>query len=84
MNEEDIIKAVKDLTNTEVFAVLVVLTNEGGIVLRPIGGGWGSGIIDAISEIAEKYTNCRMKLFEQNYDDWQRYFRHVISKEQML
>jgi len=75
---------VKSLVEHGVFAVLVVMTEEGETVLRPIGGRWGSGIVDAVKEMAEKYPGCRMKLFEQNYDDWERYFRGIISKKQLL
>lgn len=84
MSKDSFFSAVKSLPERGVFALLVVLTEEGETVLRPIGGHWGSGIVDAVKEMAEKYPGCRMKLFEQNYDDWERYFRGIISKKQLL
>lgn len=66
------------------FAVLVVLTPDGDVVLRPIGGRWDAGIVDAIREMAERYPGCRMRLFERPYDDWDLYFKHVVGREQVL
>ncbi|QSQ10600.1 hypothetical protein H0A61_03010 [Koleobacter methoxysyntrophicus] len=84
MSKDSFLSAIKSLPERGVFALLVVLTEEGETVLRPIGGRWGSGIVDAVKEMSEKYPGCRMKLFEQNYDDWERYFRGIISKKQLL
>lgn len=36
---------VKSLVEPGVFAVLAALTVEGDVVLRPISGSWGSGIV---------------------------------------
>lgn len=55
-------------------AVLVVKTAEGNVVLKPIGGRWGAGIVEAVREIAEKYPGCKMRLFEQECN-WERYFK---------
>lgn len=84
MNIEELLNSTKSLVEQGTFAVLAVLTKEGEVTLRPIGGRWGAGIVDAVKEMAEKYPGCRMRLFEQNYDDWQRYFQGIISKEQLL
>lgn len=66
------------------FALLAVLTHEGNIIIRPIGGDWGYDIIEAIQEMAEKYPNCKMRLYEHLYDDWRRYFEGVVPWEQLL
>ncbi|MEZ0536015.1 hypothetical protein ACAG39_02060 [Caldicellulosiruptoraceae bacterium PP1] len=81
MNNQEIINSLADKGT---FALLVVLTQDGEVILRPIGGKWDSGIINAIQEMNEKYPNCKMKLFEQNYDDWFRYFKNVVNKEQLI
>jgi len=74
--------AVRSLVERGTFAVLAVLTREGDVVLRPIGGRWGAGIVDAIREMAERYPGCRMRLFEHPYDDWDLYFKHVVGRAQ--
>ncbi|WP_422445318.1 hypothetical protein [Thermoanaerobacterium sp. DL9XJH110] len=84
MNIEELINSIKSLVEQGTFAVLAVLTKEGDVILRPIGGRWDAGIVDAVKEMAEKYPGCKMRLFEQNYDDWERYFRGIISKNQLL
>lgn len=84
MSELELREILKSLADESVFALLIGLTSEGEVVLRPIGGKWGSGIIPAIEEMNQKYPGCKMKLLERNYDDWFRYFSHVVSKEQML
>ena len=76
--------AVRSLVDRGTFAVLAVLTREGDVVLRPVGGRWGAGIVDAIREMAERYPGCRMRLFERPYDDWDVYFKHVVGREQVL
>lgn len=76
--------AVRSLVERGTFAVLAVLTWEGDVVLRPVGGRWGAGIADAIREMAERYPGCRMRLFERPYDDWDLYFKHVVGREQVL
>jgi hypothetical protein len=83
VNKEEITDVIGSLVEPGVFAVLAVLTAEGEVVLRPIGGRWGAGIVDAVQEMAEKYPGCRMRLFEQN-DDWERYYKGIVSKEQVI
>lgn len=83
-NIEDTLNILPDLVNKEIFALLVILTADEKVVLRPIGGKYGSGIIDAIREAAEKYPGCKMKLLEENYNSWDRYFKHVVSREQII
>lgn len=76
--------SVKSLAEPGIFAVLVVMTQEGEVLMRPIGGRWGAGIVDAVQEMAQRYPNCKMRLFEQNYRDWKMYFEGIIAREQML
>ncbi|WP_028991395.1 hypothetical protein [Thermoanaerobacter thermocopriae] len=83
-NIENILNVLPDLADEKIFALLVILTTDEKVVLRPIGGKYGSEIIDAAKEAAEKYPGCKMRLFEENYDNWDRYFKHVISKEQVI
>jgi len=85
-NLENVLNILPDLADGKVFALLVILTADKEIILKPIGGKYGSGIIDAVKEAAEKYPGCKMKLFEQNYDDWNRYFnfRDNIREEEFL
>lgn len=75
--------AVRSLVERGTFAVLAVCTAEGEVVLRPIGGRWDPGIVDAVREMAEKYPGCKMRLFEQSYD-WERYFDGIVEREQVL
>jgi hypothetical protein len=84
VDKEKVADVVRGLVEPGVFAVLAVLTAEGEVVLRPIGGRWGAGIVDAVQEMAEKYPGCRMRLFEQNYRDWKMYFEGVVKREQVL
>jgi hypothetical protein len=77
-------KAIKDLAEPGVFALLTALTPEGDVIIRPIGGDWKTDIIEAIQETAEKYPGCKFRLFEHNYDIWRRYFEGVVPKEQLL
>lgn len=74
---------LRSLVERDTFALLAVLTRDGDIILRPIGGRWGSGIVDAVHEMAERYPGCKMRLFEQNCD-WKRYFEGIVSREQVL
>lgn len=75
--------AVRSLVEPGVFALLAVLTAEGEVVLRPIGGRWDAGIRDAVREMAEKYPGCKMRLFEQKCD-WKRYFEGIVSRDQVF
>jgi len=81
---ENIFDAMPSLTQPGTFAILVVLLPSGERVLRPIGGEWGSGIVEAVCEMAEKYPDGKMKLFEENYDAWWRYFEGNIPRERLL
>lgn len=73
-----------DLVSEGVFALLAVLTADGEVVLRPIGGDWGYDITDAAKEMASRYPNCKMRLYEHGYNAFRRYFSGEISPEQML
>lgn len=84
MKPQEVEKIIESLADKRVFALLIGVTQEGEIVLRPIGGEWGSGIIPAIEEMSEKYPNCKMKLLERSYDDWFKYFTHVVPKERLI
>jgi len=67
------------------FAILMVLTENGDRVIRPIGGGWHNGINDTIEEMHEKFPNCKMKIYEENYNSWSKYFvPNGVSREQVL
>lgn len=78
MNEE----RVKSLVRPDVFAVLAILTREGEVVLRPVGGRWGSGIRDAIKEMSENYPGCQIQIFTRA-SDW-KYFDGIVPREQVL
>jgi hypothetical protein len=82
MDEEKILEGVKSLVEPDVFAMLAVLTGEGEVILRPIGGHWGSGIRDAIKEMSERYPGCKMQLFTRESD--RKYFDGIVSREQVL
>lgn len=74
-----------DFVKDGVFALLVVKTADGETVIRPIGGGYGNGINDAIEEILEKYPDCKLKIYEENYSAWRRYFEPFgIGRERIL
>jgi hypothetical protein len=83
MDEERLLNAVKSLIERDTFAVLAVLTREGDVVLRPIGGRWGAGIRDAVQEMAEKYPGCKMRLFEQECN-YEKYFKGIVVRDQVL
>lgn len=84
VDKNEICDAARGLVERGTFAVLAVLTKDGDVVLRPIGGRWDAGIVDAVREMAERYPGCGMKLFERPGDEWEKYFRGVISREQCL
>ena len=81
---EEMMDCVSGLVENGTFAILAVLTKEGHVVLRSIGGHWSSNITDAAKEMIEKYPGCKIRLFEQNYDAWDRYFKGELLREQML
>lgn len=81
---EDMMTCINGLVENGTFAVLVVLTNENHVVLRPVGGQWSSNITNVAKEMLKKYPDCKMRLFEQNYDAWDRYFKGELLREQML
>jgi hypothetical protein len=73
------------LAEKSVFALLIVKTTGGETVLRPIGGSYGAGINDAIGEMLEKHPGCKMKMFEENYNDYFDYFKPMgMTKEQLI
>lgn len=80
--DEKVLDTVEDLIEIGTFGVLAVRPVDGDVVLRPIGGRWNSGIMDAVQEMADKYPGCKMRLFmqESNYD---KYFKGIVSKEQV-
>ncbi len=82
MKKEKIIEEIKSLVKPDVFAVLAILTDEGEVILRPIGGHWGSGIRDAIKETSEIYPGCKIQLFTRTSD--RKYFDGIIPREQVL
>lgn len=83
MSQQQLLDAVSSLVEPETFAVLAAVVESGEIILRPIGGQWGTGIVDAVKEVAEKHPGCKMQLFERS-SDWKRYFEGIVSKEQVL
>lgn len=74
----------EELAQKGIFAILLVITPEGEVVPRPIGNPFGSSIHEAILEMNERYPSSKMKLFEQNYDSWRRYFNGIIDHDQLL
>lgn len=74
----------KALIQKETFALLVVEKQEGEIILRPIGGAYGYNITDAAKEMDAQHPGCIMRLYEHNYDTWERYFKGDIRKEQLI
>jgi hypothetical protein len=83
MNEkENVSDTVEALVEKGIFGLLAVKPVEGDVVLRPIGGRWDSGIIDAIQEMADKYPGCKMRLFDQE-SNFDKYFKGIVSKDQV-
>lgn len=82
MNAKEVLDAACALVETGTFALLAVKTVEGNVILRPIGGRWDAGIIDAIQEMADKYPGCKMRLFEQE-SNYEKYFQGIVPKEQV-
>jgi len=72
------------LAEPGVFAVLLIQTLEDKTLIRPIGGQWHPGIIDAIEEADKTFPSCKVKLLERNYNDWRKYFRGVVPNERLL
>jgi len=72
------------LAESGVFAVLIAVPLSGEVICRPIGGSWDSSITDAICELNELYPQCKMKLLEQDYSAWRRYFEGIVTREQLL
>lgn len=54
MGGERLLDAVRSLVERGTFVVLAVRAAEGEAVLKPIGGRWDPGIVDAVREMAEK------------------------------
>lgn len=82
MDKEQFFDAVKGLVECDTFALLVVKNADGEVVLRPIGGRWGSGIRDAVREMARKYPGCKMRLLSQEID--YKHFDGIVSRDQVL
>ena len=49
-----------------IFALIIAKTQDGGTVVRPIGGKYGQGINDAVSELDKLYPDCKMKLLSED------------------
>lgn len=77
-------RAINGLVGRGVFAVLVAETAGGEIVIRPIGGSYDYNITNVAIALDEQYPGCKMRLFEQNYDSFGRYFKKVISKDRLI
>ena len=76
---------IKDLVQNGCFALIVVLTEKGEVVLRPIGGSYHNGINDTIEELDRMYPNSKMKMFETRYDAWKKYFApNQVIESRML
>ena len=63
-------------------AILIVMTEDGQRLLRPVGGGWKCRINDAIRQMDEEFPNCKMKILEENYAGWHEYFEPCCVKRQ--
>lgn len=72
------------LTQKGTFALLVIETRDGEIALRPIGGAYGCDITEAAKEMNARYSGCKMRLYEHNYNTWERYFEGDIDKAQLI
>jgi len=67
------------------FALLVIQTADGQTLVRPIGGGWPNGINDTIEEMSAKYPGCKMKMYEENYGAWRKYFEpNGVPKDSVI
>ena len=67
------------------FALLLILTADGKTFIRPVCGEWANGINDAVGETKEIFPGCRMKIFEENYGAWKKYFvPNGVPKEDVL
>lgn len=82
LDKEQLFDAIKGLVERDTFALLAVKNVDGEVVLRPIGGRWGSGIRDAVREMAEKYPGCKMRLLGQEVD--YKHFEGIVPREQVL
>lgn len=80
----NILNHEKALIQKETFALLVIETQDGEIVLRPIGGDYGCNITEAAKELEAQHPGCKMRLYEHNYDSWKRYFEGELPKEQLI
>ncbi len=84
VNMTSILNIQKALIQKETFALLVIESQDGEIVLRPIGGDYGCNITEAAKELDTQYPGCKMRLYEHNYDSWKRYFEGELPKEQLI
>ena len=75
---------ISQLANPGVFAILVVRTQQGETILQPIGGDNEYNIKKVAQKMVEEYPECTMRLFEQEYDSYHRYFKSVIPIDRLL
>ena len=66
------------------FALLIILTESGETLMRPIGGLWDGGINDAIKDMNQKYPGCKMKIYEDNYRPSKYFIPNGVPKERVL
>lgn len=81
-NQEQLTNEASEFIEQGVFAILAVKPVDGEAFFRPIGGSYGSGIRDAVQEMAEKYPGCKMRLFESTSEH--KYFVGIVPREQVL
>lgn len=76
------VQELRDLIEHDAFALLLIETPAGEVVLRPIGGKHGTSIIQAVEEMNRKYPESRMKLFYQDCD-YEKYFKGIVPMERV-
>ena len=66
-----------------VFAVLLIVTQDGKGYIRPIGGEWTNGINDAVEAAVEKHPGCKMKILVEG--SWSKYLiPNGVAMEQLM
>ena len=78
-NDYIVLEGWECLVECDVFAILLIQTQENKTLMRPIGGQWQPGISDAIEEADKAFPSCKMKLLERNYNDRRKYFESVVT-----
>lgn len=74
-----------DFAAEKSFALLMILTVDGKTLIRPIGGDWANGINEAIEVAKESFPGCKMKIYEENYGAWKKYFMpNGVLKDNVL